>query len=54
MLEFFDITFANEQQISYDDIEISEGEGVLKSYEDAELHGMDEADDNIILLVAVV
>lgn len=43
-----DITFANEQQISYDDIEILEDEDVLDSYEDAELHGMDEADKYLL------
>lgn len=43
-----DITFANEQQISYDDIEILEDEDVLDSYVDAELHGMDEADKYLL------
>lgn len=43
-----DITFANEQQISYDDIEILEDEDVLDSYEEAELHGMDEADKYLL------
>lgn len=43
-----DITFADEQQISYDDIEILEDEDVLEIYEEAELHGMDEADKYLL------
>lgn len=43
-----DITFANEQQISYDDIEILEDEDVLESYEDVEHYGLEDADKYLL------
>lgn len=43
-----DITFANEQKVSYEDIKILEDEDVLDIYNEAELHGMEEADKYLL------
>ena len=43
-----DITFANEQQVSYEDIEILEDEDVQDIYSEAELHGMEDADKYLL------
>ncbi len=43
-----DITFANEQQVSYEDIKILEDEDVLDIYNEAELHGMEDADKYLL------
>lgn len=43
-----DITFANEQQVSYEDIEILEDEDVQDIYNEAELHGMEDADKYLL------
>lgn len=42
------ITLADEQQVEYDSLEILDDEDVLDGYEDAELHGMDEADKYLL------
>ena len=43
-----DIVLADEQQITYDDLEILEDEDVLEGYDDAELHGMEDADKYLL------
>lgn len=43
-----DITFANEQHISYEDIENLEDEDVLDIYNEAEFHGMEEVDKYLL------
>lgn len=43
-----DITFADEQQVSYEDIEILDDEDVLDSYEDVEHYGMEDVDKYLL------
>ena len=43
-----DIVLADVQQVSYDELELLEDEDVLEGYDDAELHGMEEADKYLL------
>lgn len=43
-----DIVLADIQQVSYDELELLEDEDVLEGYDDAELHGMEEADKYLL------
>lgn len=43
-----DITLAEARTVSYDEIKILDDVDVMDSYEDAELHGMDEADKYLL------
>lgn len=43
-----DITFADEQQVSYEDIEILDDEDVLESYEDVEHYGLEDVDKYLL------
>ena len=42
------ITLADEQQVSYEELELLDDEDVLEGYDDAELHGMEEADKYLL------
>lgn len=43
-----DITLADEQQVSYEELELLDDEDVLYGYDDAELHGMENADKYLL------
>lgn len=43
-----DITLADEQKVTYEELEMLEDEDVLDGYEDAELHGMESVDKYLL------